>query len=856
MLGAMARKVLPVDDVLPRVVEAVREHRGCVLRAPTGAGKTTRVPGALLDGLALEGAVVMLEPRRLAARAAARTIARERGTALGDEVGYRVRFDDRSGPATRLLVVTDGILVRMLQSDPFLEGVGALVFDEFHERGLQADLALAMAKRVRSEARPELALVVMSATLDPAPIARYLDDAPVVESEGRHFAVEVTWLDPLEARQRTPPPLLAARHARESLRGGRGVGGGHVLVFLPGVGEIRRARDELTTTSLPNDAVVHELYGDLAPEAQDRVLLPDERVRKVILATNVAESSVTIEGVHTVIDTGLVKRFEHDAAVGLDRLRTQRVSRASADQRAGRAGRTGPGRCLRLWTEADDRALADEDVPEIARLDLASAVLELAAWGETDFAAFPWFEPPPADAVERARGLLALLGALDAKGGVTALGRELVRLPLHPRLGRLLVAGARRGVAAEAALAAAFVAERDPFRRRGRVDAPELVSDSDVVDRVNALLAFEATGATRGRLGEIVSGAARFTLRARDQLLRLAPRDERRPTAAAQRDAALRRALFEAYPDRLCRRRDHDPARGVLASGRGVRLADESAVREGELFCAVDLDAGRRESLVRLASGVDRAWLAASEVEEAVALVFDPERERVAALRRTSWHGLVLDERPAEIDDEAAASALLARQAAEQLESALDLESAPLASFLGRLRFLAEHCPELGLPRFERAELQALLPELCAGRRSFADLRRAPLLDHLQGRLTHEQRRTLEREAPVAVTVPSGSAIRLGYEDGRPPVLSARIQELFGLAATPRVALGRVPVLLHLLAPNMRPQQVTDDLASFWNGAYQTVRKELRRRYPKHAWPQDPWTATALRGARRRGDAR
>lgn len=831
---------LPIDAVRDELLAALRDRGAAVLRAPTGAGKTTRVPSAILDSGVFDGTLVMLEPRRLAARAAARRIAYERDVKLGREVGYRVRFDDRSSQATRILVVTEGVLVRMLQEDPFLEGFGCVVFDEFHERNLQGDLALAMTRRARDDARSDLGIVVMSATLEPTRVAHWLGDCPVVESEGRLHPVSIEYLDPVETRDRPHVSELVERHARAAL----GKSDGHVLAFLPGVGEIRRAREALDARPLRGTRVL-ELYGELSPEDQDRVLDP-AGPRKLILATNVAETSVTIEGVDQVIDSGLVKRLHHEADVGLDRLRTERVSRASADQRAGRAGRTRPGRCLRLWTEAEDRALDAEERPEIARVDLSGCVLELAAWGETDVAAFPWFEDPPRAALERAYSLLRLLGALDDRGAVTELGRRLVRMPVAPRLARLLLEGEARGVAFEAALTAAFLSERDPFRRGPRTDHAARWSDSDVVDRVHALEAFEERGETRSFAGTLDPGAARFALRVRDQLERSI---EARATEG-DRDVELRRALFRAFPDRLCRRRESDLERGVMVGGRGVRLARECAVREGELFCAVELQGGSGDALVRLASRVEREWLDERQLATGTHVEFDEAREKLAAVRRTTFADLTLDESPTELPDGEETWAALARAAEARLDRALDLGA--LEPFRARVRFLREHCPELELPACDEAELLALLPDLARGRRSFAELRRAPVLDHLRATLRQDQLQALEREAPVTIEVPTGSKIRLAYEPGRPPVLAVRIQELFGLKETPRVARGRVPVLLHLLAPNMRPQQVTDDLASFWNGAYQDVRKELRRRYPKHSWPEDPWTASAVRGARRR----
>ena len=846
---------LPVESVLPALIEAVRERRTALLRAPTGAGKTTRVPPALLDaGLAGDGAVVVLEPRRIAARAAARRMAEERGVELGGEVGYQVRFDRRAGKRTRILVVTEGLLVRMLQEDPFLERVGAVVLDEFHERHLDTDLALAMLQRVRADARPDLALVVMSATFEAERLAAWLGDAPIVESEGRLFPVDVRWA-----------PRRAEVRLEESVA--RGVADvlertdGDVLVFLPGVGEIKRAREALEPEARRRGLELRELYGDLAPEEQDATLAPGAR-RRVVLATNVAESSVTVPGVTAIVDTGLVRRMRFDPAVGLDRLELGRISRASADQRAGRAGRTAPGVCLRLWSELDHRALSASEEPELRRVDLAGTVLQLRAWGEPDAAEFPWFEPPAERELARAAELLELLGALEG-GRVTREGRRMARLPVHPRLARLLLEGRAAGRTREAALMAALLSERDPFRPgRGRGPgetgrargtrntrrSAQHWSDSDVVDRLQAL-----EGRGGGDLPAPDRGAAHFVRRAAAQLERIGERGSRGAGAQVDTDDddELRRWLFAAFPDRLARRRAPGERRAVMVGGRGVRLADESAVAEAELFVCVELDAGKGEALVRQASAVEREWLAPEQLAVEEELGYDAGADRVRAVRRTLWRDLVLEETSVLPDDPRELERVLSEAAAAAPDRALNLAAPEVAGFLARVRSLAEWRPELELPTFGCEQLEAVTAQLVTGARSFADLRRRDPLPFLSALLTREQARALEREAPERIRVPSGSAIRLVYEPGRPPVLAARIQELFGLEETPRVAGGRVKVLMHLLAPNRRPQQVTDDLASFWSTTYADVRKELRRRYPKHSWPENPREGVAERRPRR-----
>jgi ATP-dependent helicase HrpB len=835
---------LPIDDVLPELIAALRQGSAAVLIAPTGAGKTTRVPPALLaSGIGGGQQVVMLEPRRIAARAAARRMAEEGGWTLGREVGYQVRFERKAGPETRILVVTEGILVQRLQADPFLEGVGIVIFDELHERSLQTDLSLAMARRVQREVRPDLKLVAMSATLDPGPVAAFLGGAPAIESRGRLHPVDILYLDRPDDRPLSAQIAAGVRRVLAATPG-------DVLAFLPGVGEIQRSAESLAGLAAEQDLAVLPLYGDLPAERQDAVLRPSSR-RKIVLATNVAETSITVDGVTAVVDSGTVRRLRFDPATGLDRLELGRISRASADQRAGRAGRQAPGICLRLWPAWEQATLPERETPEIARVDLAGPALQLLAWGEPDLAAFDWFEPPDRAVLAAATLLLRQLGALDDHG-ITALGRTMARLPVHPRLGRLLVEGQRLGRARETALLAALISERDPFPRGPRGAGPRRASRSDLLDRLDALEAFERRNAFEGDLN---AGAARYVLRARDQLLELMKRELAADGREGTEDSLLR-ALLAAYPDRVTRRREPRSPRGVMVGGRGVRLADESAVLEAPLFLCVELDTGSSgplsEALVRKASEVEPAWLPAERLRTAIDLEFDESRDRVAAWKRTRYEDLVIAEAEIPPPDAAETARVLAAAAAERLDRALPLDDPEVAVFLARVRSLADWMPELALPRFTEDELRDLLPALAAGRKSFAELRRAPLLDVLQGALSYQQLEAVGREAPERLEVPSGSQIRIAYEPGKPPVLAARIQEMFGLAETPRVAAGRVPVLLHLLAPNGRPQQVTHDLRSFWENTYRQVRKELAGRYPRHAWPEDPWNARPQRRPQRR----
>ena len=843
---------LPIDAILPQVVAALREQPNLVIRAPTGAGKTTHVPPALLDsGLFGQGTLLLLEPRRLAARAAARRMTAERGGRLGEEIGYQVRFDRQCGPLTRILAVTPGILLRRLQDDPFLENVAAVLFDEFHERGLDSDLALGMVRLLQQTVRPDLRIVVMSATLETESVAAYLGSCPVLASEGRLYPVEIIY-EPRPMHQ--PAPVAAARAVEQVLTRTPG----DLLVFLPGLHEIRQTARQLEALADEKKLAVLPLHGDLPPEQQDAALLPLDR-RKIVLATNVAETSVTIDGITGVIDTGLARILAFDPHVGLDRLRVTPISRASADQRAGRAGRVMPGICIRLWSEASHRSRPKQTEPEIRRVDLAGAVLHLLCMGERDIFDFPWLEPPPAATVAQAMTLLRRLQAVHGKD-VTELGHMLARLPVHPRLARLLIEGQRRGPPQRVARAAARLSERDPFTRtleeRPTAMQDRTATSSDILDRVEVLETFEQHGRTVTAVGTLHRGQARFVLRARDQLVRLLRQETRGPDNVAPdtgpTDEVVLRALLAAFPDRVARRREPGSRRGIMVGGRGVRLLPASAVTESELVLCIDVDAGETEVLVRQASAIRRDWLSPEQVRVWVEVLFDEAAEKVVARRRLCFDDLIIEETPAALPESEQVAKVLTEAAVAHLERVLPPADSPAGNYLTRLRCLRQWMPELDFPSFDLADLSTLVPWLCHGARSYDDLRRGPWLEALQSKLSHAQKQAVQREAPERLLVPSGSRIALRYEVSRPPVLAVRIQELFGMSETPRMAGGRVPVLLHLLAPNGRPQQITDDLASFWNNTYPQVRKDLRARYPKHAWPEDPRQASAERRPRRR----
>jgi len=840
---------LPVASVLAEAVAASRTG-AVVVTAPPGSGKTMLVPAAILDDLPANSQVILLQPRRLAARAVARQIAHLRGGEPGGEVGYRVRFESCVRRDTRLVVETTGIMLRRLVGDMTIEGIGAVVLDEFHERSLEMDLILGLLVRLRETLRPDLRIVVMSATLDAAPVAALLGvdggGCPVVSAQGRVFPVQTRYLRHGDRRD------LVERVATTVPEAVRGTDG-HVLVFLPGVGEIIRCQQEIGAALDRQGIAVLPLYGDLPPDQQDRVLADIGR-RKVILSTNVAETSLTIPGVTAVIDSGLARQSLVSHATGLPRLELVPISQASADQRAGRAGRTAPGICWRLWDEAAHQHRPAADLPEAVRGDLAGPLLQLMALGEAND--FPWLDPPPPEAMATARSLLAHLGAVATTAAgrdeVTPPGHALLRLPAHPRLARLLLAGARHGVLREASVAAALLSERDPFRTPrggGPRDRHTVRTRSDVVDRVAALQAFRAGIPIGDPSLEPHPGGAHNVLRVAEQLYHLVdvPLAERATDPAA----ALMLALLEAFPDRLAKLRPGTQDRAAMVGGRGVRL-DSSRLRGEPLFLAIDLDDASGEADVRLASAVERSWLdleplATANLTTGEELLFHPSRRQVEARLRTSWMDLALEETPTAIRDEAAAAALLAREAAAVFDRVMPPVDSPAGAFLARLRWLAATMPDLALPTIDDAALKSLLPELCSGLRSLDEVRAADWLSRLQAAVGYDRLTEIDRLAPTHLDLPNGKRFKLQYEPSGPPILAVRIQELFGVTETPRIAGGRIPLVLHLLGPNHRPQQVTSDLASFWKNTYPTVKKELRRRYPKHKWPDDPLAVAPIK---------
>lgn len=770
---------LPIDSFIPEILAALRHSRALVLTAAPGAGKTTRVGPAL----ARDGATLLLQPRRVAARSLARYIAVEQGWTLGEEVGWQVRFERRFTPRTRLLVATEGVLTSRAQSDPLLSAFQTVVLDEFHERSLHADLALALARQAWL-ARDDLRLIVMSATLDTAAVARFLGSCPVVDVPGRVFQVSVSY---------APGEAIA-----DGVRWALGATGGQVLCFLPGAPEIRRAGADVEAASRAHGAVVVPLHGSLPGDEQDEAIRAAGE-RRVILATNIAETSLTVPGVTAVVDTGLHKVARYDPARGIDSLDLERVSQDAADQRAGRAGRTAPGVVRRLWDERD--RLRPRREPEIERVDLSGLLLDVLAWGGEP-STLGWLEPPPAGPLDAAWRLLDRLGAVKGRR-LTPMGEQLRRIPLHPRMGRILIAagGGRR-----AAAACALLSERYLLPPRAATTTSDLLSVIDHWHQAPPHVARTAREIAR-LAAAIVDGDAAE-----------APGD--------RGEAEFRRAVLAGYPDRVARRRERHSPRLLLCSGHGAVLAEESGVRNEEFLVAIDVQSGTgADARVRVASGVARAWLrpTATRVEHR----FDQAAGAVRAVVVDCYDELVLEERHAPVQREVAARILVE----QWLQRARTPDEEQV---LRRARFAQ-------LP----LDVRSLVEAAALTARSLADI-------DLASQLPHDVRHALDRLAPATLPVPSGRRARLEYREDGEVEAAVKLQELFGLAETPRLGPRHEPVLLVLLAPNGRPVQVTRDLRSFWDTTYPEVRKELRARYPKHPWPEDPWGAAPTARTKRR----
>jgi ATP-dependent helicase HrpB len=831
----------PIDNILPELKKAVRNNPSVILHAPPGAGKTTRVPIALLDLIPRnQGRIVMLEPRRIAAVSAARWMAATLNEQAGETIGYAIRFDAKKSDKTRIEVVTEGILTRRIQSDPGLDDTAIVIFDEFHERSIHADLAMALCLDIRRELRPDLKILVMSATLDYGPLAAMLGTAPVITSLGKAFPIAERYL--VDKAGSLPARITGA--VRIALKETEG----DILVFLPGSGEIRACMKDLRATPdiLEDRVSVHALYGDLPFDAQERAIMPSRDYRKIVLATNIAETSLTIQGVRAVVDSGLTRTLRYDPATGMNRLVTVTLSQASAEQRKGRAGRLGPGVCYRLYDPQELRSMLAFSQPEILMSDLAPLALELAAWGVKDPRMLSWIDIPPMASWDTAMQLLTDLGAVDSARSITSAGRAMVRLPLHPRLSRLMTRAQELGCIRLGADLAAILTERDLFRQR---TSDVKYDEPDVSERVEALW--------RWRSGEepregVDPAALRSVERTSKQLLRMM---EDRPDVAVQvrvDHEMLSRLLLCAFPDRICKRREEGGGRFVHIRGRGIRLSLDSHLGTSSYIIALTVDAGEKtEGFVHIAAPVTEDLIrteCAARIETVRKMDWDWKENRIAAAREERLETLVLSKKPFTPSDEEAAPIVC--DAIRSNHALLPLKR-HAKQFLARVKMISSAYPEEDWPDLSEeklfSELKEWLQPWLGKVRSAHDLEGLDILPALRAQLSWEQARLLDERAPLTISVPSGSRVILDYSAGQQPILAVKIQEMFGLADTPAVAGGRVKVLLHLLSPARRPVQITQDLRAFWNTVYREVKKDLKGRYPKHPWPDDPWHAVPTR---------
>ena len=845
---------LPIDPVLPEVVQSLVQAPSLVLEAPPGAGKTTRVPRAMLDANVVTGEIVVLEPRRLAARLAARRVAEELGERIGETIGYTVRFEDVSSARTRVRFVTEGVLTRRLLADPLLRGVSAVLLDEFHERHLQGDVAIALLKRLQQTTRPDLRVVAMSATLDAGPVAEFLG-CKVIRSEGKRFDVA---LEHLPAPDDRKLDLQVASAVRSLIKDGLD---GHVLVFLPGAAEIRRAMEACAKLASENDLALVALHGDLPPAEQDRAVGPSTK-RKIILSTNVAESSVTIEGIVAVVDSGLVRVVRHAPWSGLPALGIEKTSRASATQRAGRAGRTRPGRALRLYTKADFETRPEHDTPEILRVDLSQTMLELAASGARARDVV-WLDAPKPDALVAAEELLGRLGAIEASGAITDVGRRMLAFPLHPRQARMLVEAERRGVGDDGAVLAALVGERDlRAGTKTRFDQPgggaggprSLDIATETSDLLGLLDRFrEAEGSSFSthaiRAIGLDQGAVHAVERARKQLGRIVRNvDAKTPQSPKAADEALLIAVLAGFPDRVARRKRAGSRDLALAQGGTAELAETSAVRDAPWMVAVDAELVRGRTLVRVASGIEPEWLIElfeDRIREVADLSFDDAKGAVVGGSKMLYDALAIAESPGfDRNDPKVADLLFERAKSRGARSLVASES--FARWLARARFAASQDTSLRAPSDE--DVMHALRAMCEGKTTLREVEEGNLLDTLRSEIGGFAK--IEELAPERVRLASGRTAEITYDEGKPPWIESYLQDFFGTKTTPHA--GRVPIVLHLLAPNKRAVQVTTDLAGFWERHYPAVRKELMRKYPRHAWPDDTSIAVPMKPPRQR----
>ncbi len=851
---------LPIYDLEHDIVASLQARKRLVLQAPTGSGKSTQVPQMLLKhGLLGQGQCVILQPRRLAARLLASRVASELGVELGREVGYQVRFENCVSAATRIKFETEGILLRQLIQDPTLRGISAVLFDEFHERHLYGDITLARALDIQEQHRPDLLIAVMSATLDVGELEEYLSHSAlrtpqspigcsVLRSEGRMFPVEVEYLPHRLGGNPPPPWELAADAFSQFINSG---GTGDVLVFMPGSFEIAQTITAVRNVSESRGYLVLPLHGELSPRDQDAAVARYDQP-KVVVATNVAETSITIDGVRLVIDSGLARIPRYDANRGINTLLIEKISQASSDQRAGRAGRTAPGKCMRLWSRPEHDERAPQELPEIKRLDLAEVVLTLKAAGVDDLRVFRWLEKPDEITLAHAEELLTDLGGLDHGGQITAIGRKMLAFPVHPRYSRMMLAAQEHGCVHQACLVAALTQGRDLLLRGGgkevRDDREDMLGEKASSDFWILMRAWNFALKNQFRLDAcrrlgIHAVTAKQVGPLFDQFLRIAKAEGLDTQPREVKDEALQKCILIGFSDRVARRLDQGTLRCELVHGRRGELARESVVQQSPLFVAAEIrEIGRRDNevstILSLATAIEADWLQElfpEDIKGELHVQWDAQAKRVQAAELIRFRDLALSARRVEPPPADAAAKLLAQE--------INAGRLPLPNWdhsveqwLLRLRLLCEHCPDLLLPAISDEDKQHLIEQLCHGAASYKDIKEREVKPLVMSWLSPAQRALLDKHAPERLALTNGRTPRVSYESGKPPFISLRIQELYDVVQTPKIALGRVAVVVHILTPGMKPIQVTADLANFWREHYPKIKSELQRKYPKHEW--------------------
>lgn len=813
---------LPIDTSLPQLHKDLQKNNAVVLQAPPGAGKTTRVPLSLLNAPWLTGqSIVMLQPRRIAARHAAEFMARELGETVGQTVGYSVRYDHKRSRTTRIEVVTEGILTRRLQNDPELTGVGLVIFDEFHERSIHSDLALALCRDMQLALREDLKILVMSATLDAEPVATLLDECPILTSKGKSFPVDIHYFP-------QPETAKIAEITANGIKTALCQTTGDILVFLPGVGEIKRCQQLLAETP---DINILPLYGALPFREQQLALVPGQR-RRVVLATNIAETSLTIEGIDTVVDSGWERRPRYDVGSGLTKLELKRVSEASATQRCGRAGRLGPGTCYRLWSKGKQAELLPQTPPEIRTADLAPLLLELACWGETDIKKLCWLDHPPESQVQRATDLLTKLDAIDNQGRITSLGKQMIRLPLPPRLARLVVAAQEEKLGALGCELAALLSERDLFARQ----PSKSTSICDLELRWRFLQ--NRTGTPELRPVILMANDLKRIIKATE------------PAKWPQENLSVQKILAQAWPDSIGAQREAGSGRYLLSDGGGAKLSDFSSLHNPPFLVALNMQQHKAEKEITLATSIDIEVLNQvfkNRLTTVRQIKWDDASERLTATEELKLYALTLAMRQIRATPEEQTAALL--DVIRHIGIANLNWSSEAHQLRSRICLCRKLSPGHDWPDFSfgglTTTLDAWLAPFISGISSKAALMQIDLLAPLVAALSWEQQKMLDQLAPQRISVPSGSQIKIDYSDETQPVLAVKLQELFGLQQTPTVVSGQMPLLIHMLSPAGRPLAVTQDLEFFWNNVYPEIRREMRGRYPKHPWPENPWDAQA-----------